>query len=215
LWRRLVLQQIGCSTGASRGAPPGPDPEMTPQNPASDVTRLLHALRGGSATALDELLPKLYEELRALARAQLRSPAGTLQATALVHEAYMKLARAGAVVAADRAHFMAIAARAMRQVVVDRARASLAGKRGGGWQPVTLTAEAGAVDLGPEEALALDRALEKLEPRQRLVVECRYFAGLDDGEIAAVLGVTDRTVRREWVKARAWLYAELYPGAEP
>lgn len=187
---------------------------MTGLRPETEVSQLLAALRQGESTALDELLPHVYEELRALARAQVRGRPGTLQATALVHEAYMKLARAGTVAAEDRAHFLAIAARAMRQVVVDRARAALSRKRGGGWQPVTLQPDSVSLELRPEEAIALDRALEALDPRQRLIVECRYFAGLDDGEIAAVLGVTDRTVRREWVKARAWLYAELYGGAE-
>ncbi|HSJ23892.1 MAG TPA: ECF-type sigma factor [Longimicrobiales bacterium] len=187
---------------------------MTGLRPDTEVAQLLAALRQGESSALEELLPHVYEELRALARAQVRGRGGTLQATALVHEAYMKLARAGAVVAGDRSHFLAIAARAMRQVVVDRARAALSQKRGGGWQAVTLQPDSVSLELRPEDAIALDRALEGLEPRQRLIVECRYFAGLDDAEIATVLGVTDRTVRREWVKARAWLYAELYGSAD-
>jgi RNA polymerase sigma factor (TIGR02999 family) len=180
-----------------------------------EITQLLHALRSGERDALDRLLPQVYEELRALARSQLHGRSGTLQATALVHEAYLKLSRAGVVAATTRAHFMAIAARAMRQIIVDRARSALADKRGGSLRAVTLTPEAASVELSPADAIALDRALEKLDERQRLIVECRYFAGLDDGEIAEVLGVTDRTVRREWVKARAWLYAELHPGAAP
>jgi RNA polymerase sigma factor (TIGR02999 family) len=181
-----------------------------------EVTQLLRALRDGDPSALDRLLPQVYDELRAIARAHVRrSGTESLQATALVHEAYLKLARAGVLDAMDRAHLLAIAARAMRQIVVDRARAALSQKRGGGWHPVTLAPEAGTAELSPEDAIALDRALETLDPRQRTIVECRYFAGLEDTEIAAALGVTDRTVRREWVKARAWLYAALYvePGA--
>ena len=189
---------------------------MNARRPAGEVTRLLGALREGSASALDQLLPHIYEELRAIARAQLRrgSAGATLQATALVHEAYMKLARAGEIEAVDQAHFMAIAARAMRQIVVDQARAALSQKRGGGWRPVTLGAAAGTIALNPEETIALDRALDTLEARQRTIVECRYFAGLEETEIAAALGISERTVRREWVKARAWLYASLYPEAD-
>lgn len=179
------------------------------------VTRLLPAVREGRA-GLDELLPYVYEELRAVARAQLRRGAATvsMQPTLVVHEAYLKLARAGAVQARDRSHFMAIAATAMRQVVVDHARAKLAQKRGGGWQQVTLSGAADAVTVQPESVIALDAALEKLDPRQRTIVECRFFAGMEEEEIAAALGVSARTVRREWVKARAWLYAELYAGEE-
>src|SRR5690606_24294672 len=112
--------------------------------------------------------------------------------------------------AKDRAHFLAIAARAMRQVLVDEARRRRAGKRGG--EPVRTTLAEGrhAVDMDPDELIALDRALEDLEPRQRQVVELRFFSGLEETEIAALLGVSDRTVRREWVRARARLYRSLY-----
>jgi RNA polymerase sigma factor (TIGR02999 family) len=189
---------------------------MPDSDNADEVTRLLGALRGGRSSALDELLPHLYEELRALARAQVRRGAdrSSIQPTALVHEAYLKLARSGELHAADRGHFMAIAARAMRQIVVDQARAKLSLKRGGGWQPVTLSAAAATPELSAEDAVALGAALDRLEPRQRTIVECRYFAGLEESEIASALGISERTVRREWVKARAWLYAELHAGAE-
>jgi RNA polymerase sigma factor (TIGR02999 family) len=181
-----------------------------------EVTRLLQALQGGDRTALDALLPRVYDELRAIARGQLRrhaagSDGGTLQATAVVHEAYLKLSRAGVIQAQSRAHFMAIAATAMRQVVVDHARALLSQKRGGGWKQTTLTTGSASYELKAEDVIGLDRALQTLDERQRRVVECRYFAGMEETEIAEALGVSERTVRREWVKARAWLYTALYP----
>jgi RNA polymerase sigma factor (TIGR02999 family) len=179
-----------------------------------EVTLLLGALQAGDRTALDELLPRVYDELRALARAQLRRQSGaTLQATALVHEAYVKLGRSDGLNAVSRSHFMAIAASAMRQVLIDRARAARAQKRGGGVMAVTLSEHAPAAELRVEELLALDEALATLEPRQRLVVECRFFGGMEEREIAEALGISERTVRREWVRARAWLYTRLYPEA--
>jgi len=176
-----------------------------------DVTRLLRAARDGDREALDRVLPALYDQLHAVAAGQLRRErAGhTLSPTALVHEAYLKLVPG--VPAADRSHFLALASRAMRQVLVDHARRSRAQKRGGEWQQTTLTDGSASVDLDPEEMIALDAALDELEPRQRQVVECRFFGGMEETEIAEVLGVSDRTVRRDWVKARAWLYSRLYP----
>lgn len=184
-----------------------------------DVTQLLHLVREGDSRALDRLVPLVYEELRALAKRELyREQQGhTLHATALVHEAYLKLAGSG-MPASDRAHFLAIAARAMRQVLVDHARRRKAIKRGGDMVATTLTDGGAPVDFRPDELIALDEALEQLEPRQRQVVEFRFFAGMEEKEIAEVLGVSDRTVRREWVKARAWLYRSMYPdgsGGEP
>ena len=122
----------------------------------------------------------------------------------------MKLA-GGPTSATDRAHFLALAARAMRQVLVDHARRRDAQKRGGDWHATTLTDGSASVELDPTEIVALDRAMEHLDERQRQVVECRFFAGMEESEIAEVLGVSERTVRRDWVKARAWLYSELYP----
>lgn len=181
-----------------------------------DVTVLLRAARDGDREALDRLMPLVYEELRGMARRQIgRERAGhTLHATALVHEAYFKLA-GGGFHAGDRAHFLAIAARAMRQVLVDHARTRDARKRGGDWARTTLGDAHAAVGFRPEEMIALDSAIEELEPRQRQVVEMRFFAGMEEKEIAEVLGVTDRTVRRDWVKARAWLYRTLYPDGAP
>jgi RNA polymerase sigma factor (TIGR02999 family) len=181
-----------------------------------DVTRLLHAARGGDREAMDRIVPLIYDDLRALARRQLRRELGerTMRPTSLVHEAYMKLSKGAALHAGDRPHFLAIAARAMRQVLVDDARRRSAAKRGHPWEHTTLGDHEWAVALGPEEVLALNDAIDLLEPRQRQVVECRFFGGMEEPEIAATLGVTERTVRRDWVKARAWLYRSLY-GAPP
>jgi len=181
---------------------------------AEDVTALLAAARGGDDGALERLLPVVYADLRAVAEREMRREAAghTLQPTALVHEAYLRLAGA-AESAGDRTHFLAIAARAMRQVLVDHARRRDAAKRGGGAPPVTLTDAVGAGPLDLDELLALDRALDTLDPRQRQVVECRFFAGMEESEIATALGLSERTVRRDWAKARAWLYRELYPGS--
>lgn len=178
---------------------------------AGEITRLLREARDGDDGAIDRVLPLVYDDLRRLARRQLGRSAGpqTIGPTELVHDAYMKLARGGATSAVDRAHFLAIAARAMRQVLVDRARQRRAAKRGGGWRRETLSTSDWAADFDAEELLALNDALDRLDPRQRQVVECRFFGGLLEHEIAEALGVTERTVRRDWVKARAWLYRAL------
>ena len=178
-----------------------------------EVTRLLRAAREGEPAALDRLVPLVYEDLRRIARRQLGHEYGerTLNPTALVHESYLKLG-GGAMVARDRAHFLALAARAMRQVLVDHARDRKAAKRGGGaWERTTLTDGAWVREFEPEGMLVLDEALAELEPRQRQVVECRFFGGMEEQEIAAALGVSERTVHRDWVKARAWLYRYFYP----
>jgi RNA polymerase sigma factor (TIGR02999 family) len=178
-----------------------------------EVTKLLRSARDGAPTALDRLVPLLYEDLRRLARRQLGHEYGerTLNATALVHESYLKLG-GGAFAAADRAHFLAIAARAMRQVLVDRARDRKAAKRGGGlWERTTLTDGAWVGNFDADGVLALEEALAALEPRQRQVVECRFFGGMEEQEIAVALGVSERTVHRDWVKARAWLYRCFHP----
>jgi RNA polymerase sigma-70 factor, ECF subfamily len=182
-----------------------------------EVTRLLRAVHDGDSGALEQLIPLVYQDLRRLARRQLGREYGerTLNPTALVHEAYFKLG-AGAMVASDRAHFLAIAARAMRQVLVDHARDRRAAKRGGGlWERTTLTDGAQARELDADGVLALEEALAGLEPRQRQVVECRFFGGMEEQEIAAALGVTERTVQRDWVKARAWLSRYFFPDPTP
>ena len=182
-----------------------------------EVTRLLRSAREGEPAALERLVPLVYEDLRRLARRQLGYERGerTLNPTALVHESYFKLS-GGALAAEDRAHFLALAARAMRQVLVDHARERNAAKRGGGlWERTTLTDGAWVRELSPDDLLALDDALESLPPRQRQIVECRFFGGMEDREIAAALGVSERTVLRDWAKARAWLYRHLYPESAP
>lgn len=181
--------------------------------PSGEVTRLLHAARDGDVSAMDRIVPLVYDDLRLLARRQLRRELGdrTMHPTSLVHEAYAKLANGAALNATDRAHFLAIAARAMRQVLVDDARRRSASKRGGSWERVTFGDRDWRADaLDADEMLALNDAIDQLEPRQRQVVECRFFGGMEEQEIAETLGVTERTVRRDWVKARAWLYRALY-----
>lgn len=180
--------------------------------PGGEVTRLLHAARDGDASALDRIVSLVYDDLRVLASRQLRRELGprTMQPTSLVHEAYMKLAKGAVLYAGDRAHFLAIAARAMRQVLVDDARRRSAAKRGGEWETATLGDHDWAPELSPDDLFTLNAAIEELEPRQRQVVECRFFGGMEEQEIAEALGVTERTVRRDWVKARAWLYRTLY-----
>ena len=187
---------------------------MSPQagHSPGEVTLLLSAARGGDRHALDRLVPLVYDELRRLAERELRREMGarSMQATALVHELWLKLASSTPVDASSRTHFLAIAARAMRQVLVDQARRRRAGKRGGDWQQTTLGEGSAAVGVDAEEMLALDDALERLDPRQRQVVELRYFGGLEYTEIGEVLGISERTARREWLKARAHLYRALY-----
>jgi RNA polymerase sigma-70 factor, ECF subfamily len=163
--------------------------------------------------AFDGQVPVLYDRLKRIAAGQLRRErAGhTLNPTALVHEAYLKLAAQTRVEPRNRAHVLALTARMMRRVLVDHARRRKAGKRGGEWIRTTLTGKGFPMETGCEELLALDGALEQLDPRQRQVVELRFFTGLTETEIGEVLDVSARTVRRDWVKARAWLYSELYP----
>lgn len=176
------------------------------------VTALLAAARAGDADAADHLLAEIYDDLRVVARRQLRREyaARTIEPTALVHEAYLKMVGGAGLVAQDRVHLLALAARAMRQVLVDQARRRTAAKRPDAWKAVSL-AEAGPGDhLSADDLVALDDALGRLDPRQRTIVECRFFGGLSEAEIGELLGVTERTVRREWVRARARLHRDLY-----
>jgi RNA polymerase sigma factor (TIGR02999 family) len=182
------------------------------------LTELIEGLRTGDGQAWDRLLPIVYEELRLIASRQLRHQNGepTLNTTALVHEAYIKLAEASRLGFVDRAHFFALAARAMRQIVIDHARRHQAAKRGGEWRRVPLDEAEIPLETRAETLLALDEALNRLsEMNDRLarVVECRFFGGMTEQETAAALGVNERTVRRDWTKARLWLYAEIRPGA--
>ena len=161
----------------------------------------------------DELAPLVYAELRRLAGAYMRRerPGQTLQATALVHEAYLRLAQAGTPWT-DRRHFVGIAARSMRQILVERARARGAQKRWGGMNRVSIT-ESLALASEPETMLpALDEAIERLEkidPEQAKIVELRYFAGLSVEEAAEAMGISPATLKRRWALARAWLFREL------
>lgn len=178
------------------------------------VAALLARIREGDEAAREELLPLVYDHLRNLAGGILRreSPGHTLQATALVHEAWMRLSDLGRVEAKDRGHFTAIAARSMRQILVDHARKKKAGKRGGGWDRVTLDAALSNLERGELDILALEQALETLtaqDPRKARVVELRFFGGLSMPEIAEVLGVSVRTAESDWFMARAWLRRSL------
>jgi len=179
-----------------------------------EVTVLLRAWRSGDAQAGDLLVRVLYRELHGMARRRLRGerPGMTLQTTALVHETYLRLIDQRQVEWRDRGHFLALAATTMRRVLVDRARARRAGKRGAGEPAITLTDAASAGVNSPDQVLDVDRALERLTaayPRPAQVVEMRFFGGLELEEIGAVLGITERTVKRDWAFARAWLAREL------
>ena len=179
-----------------------------------DVTDLLVAWRGGDKDALDRLISLVHDELRRIAHAYLANerPDHTLRTTALVNEAYLRLVDTSRVQWEDRAQFFAAASGSMRRILVDYARRYRAGKRGGGLAALPLDEAVLVVEDRAEMLIALDEALERLEAmdaRMCRVVECRYFAGLTDEETAEALGVTSRTVRRDWVKARGWLYAEL------
>jgi len=182
-----------------------------------EITSLLREWRAGDAGAGERLIQALYRELHEMARRRLarERPSHTLQTTALVHEAYLRLIGQRRVEWRDRGHFLALAATVMRRVLVDRARARRAGKRGAGETAEVLT---DAVPAGVDrsvEILDVDRALQKLGakfPRPARVVELRFFGGLEIEEIASVLDVTRRTVNRDWVFARAWLARELGGG---
>lgn len=185
---------------------------------AGDITEQLRVLNEGSPFAQsDALLGLVYDELRRQARRYLRSERGghTLQTTALVHEAYLKLARQEDLVWQNRSHFFAIAARLMRQILIDHARTKQRAKRGGAGYDVSiekaLTVADGTTDF---DLLALDEALTRLDAKEKLlakIVELRFFSGLSVEETAEVLGVSESTVKRDWQMAKAWLRRELTP----
>jgi RNA polymerase sigma factor (TIGR02999 family) len=179
-----------------------------------DITGLLAAWRAGDAAAFDRLFPLVYDELRRIAHRQLGAerPDHTLDTTALVHEAYLKLVNQTRAQLTDRAHFFAVAARAMRRILVDYARRHRALKRGGAAGPVSFSGAALIADERADTLVALDNALTRLaelDARLSDVVECRFFGGLTEEETAEALAVTARTVRRDWVKAKGWLHREL------
>ena len=198
---------------------------MTDQPPAThengDVTRLLAAISGGDQAAWDALFPLVYERLQAIAHRQLRGErtGHTLATSDLVHEAYFSLVGIEAVSWTDRAHFMAMAARAMRRVLIDHARARGTQKRGGWQDQAALDVDALPADVPDERLLCLDEALRRLETRNERygrIVECRFFAGMSIEETAQALGISPTTVKRDWLVARAWLHRELTdePNAE-
>ena len=181
---------------------------------SANTAAVLAALRSGSRESLDHLVPQLYEELRLIAHRQIarRASGGTLETTGLVHEAYLRVAGQSRAGSHDRAHFLALASLAMRHVLVDRAKARRRLKRGGERGHITFDENRIAVDDQPQALLELDDALTwlaELQPRLARVVECRFFGGLTEEEIAEALGVTVRTVQRDWAKARMLLRREL------
>lgn len=190
----------------------------TPPSPAH-ITRILQEWQAGSPDALDRLIPLVYDELHALASRQLAHEwrHDRLQTTVVVSEAYMKLFGQREVDWQNRGHFFAIAAQLMRRIVVDHARREQRAKRGGNVVHVALAdaaTAAAATQVDAVDAIALDRALQKLEqldPDQAKIVELRFFGGLSVEETAAVLGVSEKTVKREWAVAKGWLHRELTP----
>ena len=179
-----------------------------------EITRVLEAIAAGSRDAVDRLLPVVYDELRMLADRYLRHdrPDHTLQATALAHEAYLRLVDQREVQWQSRAHFMGVAAQAIRRILADHARAHRRQKRGGGRDRVPLSWVKPPAPGRELDLLALDEALERLAeetPIESRIVEMRFFGGMAINEIAEVLGISDRTVRRRWNYAKAWLYREI------
>ncbi len=183
----------------------------TPDN----VTQLLHAASQGDEAASHALVPLVYDELRRLARSYMRRerPGHTLQTTALVHEAYLRMVNQNAGWE-NRGHFFGIAAKMMRRILVDQAKARRREKRGGGARQVTLDDPALMAEHSSAELLALDEALgrlEKLDMQRARIVELRFFGGFSNEEAAEVLGISTATVQRQWTGTKAWLYHELKP----
>jgi len=186
----------------------------------AEITRLLGEAREGDRSALDGLLPIVYDELKRIARIQFSRERSdhTLQPTGLVNEAYLRLIRQSGVDWKDRSHFFGIAARLMRQILVDHARRQNSSKRGGDWSQTTLSDASGGFSIAAEELVDLDRALDELseiDARLTRVVECRFFVGMSEEETAEALGLTTRTVRRDWVKARTWLFQRMRSAPRP
>jgi len=184
-----------------------------------EVTRLLIRLTEGDNAALDALLPAVYDELRRLAANYLRRErvGHTLQPTALVHEAYLRLVDQTRVEWQNRAHFFGVAAQMMRRILVDHARGQQAEKRGGDVQKISLDENIDVSALRASELVALDEALERLaelDPQKSRLVELRFFGGLSVEETAEVMGVSAPTVKRHWRLAKAWLYGEVKPSDE-
>ena len=180
----------------------------------SDVTKILSALESGTTNATEALLPLVYDELRRLAAAKMarEAPGQTLQPTALVHEAWLRLGGDGQPSWQNRAHFFAAAAEAMRRILIDRARSKGRLRHGGEWQRLDIDQVTVAIQDADDTVLAVHEALEKLASQDALkaeIVKLRYFVGMNHQEIADALGLAEPTVRRHWAFARSWLYAEL------
>ncbi len=183
----------------------------------SQVTQLLEAWRNGDSNAAAKLMPLVYDELKQIAQRYMsRERAGhTLQATALVNEAYLRVMKQQECGWKDRLHFIAVASQMMRRLLVDHARLRAKVKRGAGWDRISLAAVDVAAPAQAVDVLELHGALDRLaalDPRKAQVVELRYFGGLNVEEIAEALEIAPITVKREWAKAKAWLYNELNPG---
>jgi RNA polymerase sigma-70 factor, ECF subfamily len=189
---------------------------MNEENDVRDprgVTVLLQQIKDGDTAAESELMPLIYEQLRAIAKNQMarERPDHSLQATILVHDAFLQLVGNAQIDFCNRSHFFALASRAMRRILIDHARAAQAQKRPG-VKKVALESALVFVEGQATDLLALDEAMQRLaawDPRQSRVVEMHFFGGLDFDEIAEVLGISDRTAKRDWAMARAWLYRQL------
>lgn len=180
----------------------------------SDVTQILHRLERGETHAAEELLPLVYEELRKLAAARMAAaPAGqTLQATALVHEAYLRIVGSGPDRWNGRGHFFSAAAEAMRRILIDRARQKASLRHGGNYRRLSLEDVDLATETDSNTLLALDEALDQYaqrDPTGAQLIKLRFYVGLPNHEAAAILGLSERTAKRTWAFARAWLYEEI------
>jgi RNA polymerase sigma factor (TIGR02999 family) len=185
----------------------------------TDVTRILNAIEQGDIKATDELLPLVYDELRLLANQKLshEPPGQTLQATALVHEAYLRLVGAKDQGWDNKGHFFKAAAEAMRRIVIENARHKKSLKKGGGWQKVCIDGLESPFESSPEDLLSLDESLSRLiesEPEIGMQLKLRYFAGMTIEQIALITGVSDRTVFNNLAYARAWLHREIVKDEE-
>lgn len=186
--------------------------------PARDgISEALRRLRAGDEGALERLVPLIYDDLRRLARRQIgwRRPGQTLATTGLVHETYLKLLAERQASWRDRGHFFAIAARAMRQILIDHAKGRRRQKRGGGATHVVFDEQRIGMEAEIDHILAVDAALTalgKIDERLARIVECRFFAGLSDEETAEALGISPRTVQRDWARARSWLKDDMGRG---
>lgn len=208
---RRAAGLIPCLTGVELLSD-NPMPDIS--SSSQDVTGLLQQWQAGDAGALEQLLPLVYEELRRVARARIRQeqPGHTLQPTALVHEAYLRLIGARNPTPQNRAHLFAVSARLMREILVDHARRKAARKRGGAATIIALDESVPAPEIATIDLLALDEALAELhalDPRLCRVVELKFFAGLNIDEMAEALHVSTATVERDWTVSKAWLHQRL------